>query len=248
MAVLQQNPTFLLREVDPNVVIAQYLSGQFTYPTSKIVINSTPAGLVEPIYGTDPQEGLYTVKDKSNNRLIMASTNQNHYNLYKSNGEKMPMGGCCEVCKRQFSTQSLGIILKISRLTIVDEHGVFHPKLEVWMEGCMDSFECVLFATRRELAKMAQYRTCTDASERYLHELFYLMHPNQKEVLTPCNDPRLLECNGGSLNYEQWSNHRHEYQDTGHVIAIPAKKEWMRQQYGASTYVMPVREPMVSKP
>jgi len=247
MAVLQQNPTFLLREVDPQAVITQYLAGQFTYPTTKVQIATTSVELMEPVYGTDPQAGLYTIKDKSNNRLVMATTNQNHYDLYKSNGERMPLGGCCEICKRTFTTQALGIIMDINTLVMVDEQGVFHPKLQVWMEGCMDTFECVLFATRRELSKMSQYRTCSDAAERHLHKLFCIMYPTQKEALTPCNDPRLLECNGGSLNYEQWCNRYHQYQDTGRVIAIPAKGEWMRQQYGAASHVMPARQPMVYK-
>jgi len=247
MAV-QQNPTFLLREVDPSVVISQYLSGQFSYPTTKVVVNSVPVGLVEPVYGTDPQEGLYTVKDKSSNRLVMASTNQNRYNLYKNNGEKMPVGGICEVCGKEFTTQSLGMIMELSRVAIVDQQGVFHTLLEVWMDGCMDSFECALFATRQELSKMSQYRVCADSAERHLHELFQVMHPEQRDTLIPCNDPKLLVNKGGSLTYEQWSNRRHEYRETGHVIAIPAKKEWLRQHYGPSSYLMSSREPMVSKP
>ena len=249
MAVLQQKPTFLLREIDPSAVIAQYLVGQFTYPTTKLTVNAAPIGeLVEPIYGSDPQEGLYTVKDKSNNKLTMASSNQHHYDLYKKNGDKMPVGGRCEVCDREFTTQSLGVVLDVSRITIVDERGVFHTMLETWMDGCMCDMECVLYATRKELAKMAQYRTCTDASERYLHEIYHLMYPQNRDLLTPCNDPKLLISKGGSLTYPQWSNHRHEYQETGHLIAIPAKKEWLRQQYGPTTYLLPKREPMISKP
>ena len=247
MALLQQNPTFLLREIDPTAVIAQYMAGYFTYPTTKLVLNSAPVELVEPIYGSDPQEGLYTVKDKSNNKLTMASSNQTHYDLYKKNGDRMPMGGTCEVCRQKFTTQSLGIILQINRIIIVDDQGVFHPKLETWMEGCMDTLECVLHATRKELAKMAQYRTCTEASERHLHELYHIMYPQSRELLVPCNDPKLLDINNGSLTYDQWSNRRHEYQETGHLITIPAKKEWLRQQYGLSSYLLPDREPMISK-
>lgn len=247
MAILQHNPTFLLREIDPEAVVAQYLSGRFTYPTSKITIGTTQVNLIDPTYDSDPQNGIYTVKDKSNNKLVMATTNHSNYDLYRKNGEKMPIGGKCDVCDREFTTQSLGIVLHMSRFSMIDENGVFHPKTEVWMDGCMDSLECVLYATRVELSKMVQYRTCSDASERYVHALYLIMHPNSKSILSPCKDPRLLISKGGSLTYEQWSNDRHEYQETGHLITIPVKREWLRHQYGPSTYVVPDREPMISR-
>jgi hypothetical protein len=247
MAMLQQNPTCLLRESDTALVVSQYLAGNFIYPTTKLVLQQTPTQLLEPVYDTDPRAGIYAIKDKSGNKLTMASTNQQLYELYTKNGETVSAGGKCQICHTEFTTPAMGIVIHLNRLNLVDHTGRFHSKLEAWMDGCMDTMECVLYATRQELAKCVQYRNCNEGAERYLHEVFHAMYPHTKEVLMPCNDPSLLINNGGSLTYEQWNKSGHEYQHTGHLVTIPGKRAWVRLEYGTNTMVLPARDPMISK-
>ena len=50
-------------------------------------------------------------------------------------------------------------------------------------------------------------------------------------ILRPAQDPRLLRLNRGSLTKEEWQDQRHIYIRTDRILMIPAKVEYIQQNF-----------------
>jgi hypothetical protein len=104
-----------------------------------------------------------------------------------------------------------------------------------WVEERFCSFECALGYIRLILARPADFRDPTlKESERLLKVLFSLTYPENATPLRPAQDPRLLQSNGGSLTKEQWQDARHVYIRTDRVLLIPAKVEYLQQNFSTT--------------
>lgn len=232
-------PTFILKGVDPNKVLADYQSGVFTRPIkskSRFAIN-VKNPILAPTYGNTNSDPIYSFKDRNNCSVVFATTGHENYKVYTSTGGELPIGGRCDYCKQDFDHVAIGYPISEQEQTILTTDSTEHNKASYrvfyifWTEGEFCDFECALGYIRHILSRPAEYRDTTLRDcERMLKKLYYLTHPNAKP-LRPASDPRLLRSNRGSLTKEEWKNESHIYIRTDRVLMIPAKVEYIQQNF-----------------
>lgn len=229
-------PTFLLKGIDPNKLLTDYKAGVFAtlaLDKSKITI-STASKVIAPQYGSSNKDPIYCVKDKNNCNIIIATTNHSDYEVYTKNGGTLPTGGRCEYCHDEFTGTAVGYPLNFKETTVlVNENGVTRQRLlyTFWVEGKFCSFECALGYINNILGRPADFRDFSHRdSERWLRLLHRLTYPNAKQLKAAPN-PRLLKSNGGSLTKEEWQYPQHSYSRTDRVLIIPAKVEYVRNDF-----------------
>ncbi len=233
------NPTFLLKGLDINKVIADYQSGVFSRPISsksKIVISNNTT-ILAPVYGTTNQAPIYSIKDRNNCSVVIATTGHVDYELYTLNGGQMPDGGRCDCCKKDFEHKVIGYPLSYQEATILTNSDlgvpVYRTIYKFWMDGCCCSFECAYWEVEKMLEKSSNYRdnTIRDSS-RMLQMLYKLMHPDGPP-LRMAQNPRLLNVHGnrGSLTRQQWEDKKHIYVRTDRIFLMPAKVEYIQQHF-----------------
>lgn len=234
MASTRFIPTFLLKGVDPNKLLADYQAGVFSRPiTPKAPITiSQNTTVLARSYGATNQSPIFSIKDRNNNSVVFATTNHTGYELFTKNGGELPVGGRCDFCKEDFTNVSMGYPLAYQERDILtrDEQNIGHYRIfyTFWIEPGCCSFECSLAELRKMTARPADDRDVTyrDA-EIWLKYLFRLTYPNAG-LLLPAQDPKLLKSNGGSLTKEEWKDNRHVYTRTDRVLLIPVKVEYIR--------------------
>lgn len=246
-------PTFLLKGIEINKLIADYQSGVFSRPISsdkssskkKIVISQNTA-ILAPRYGSSNKDPIFTIKDKHNSSVIFATTGHADYEIFTRSGGKLPIGGRCKRCQKDFDTVAMGYPVGYQELIVLTDDTIAHYRIiyVFWVEGKFCSFECTLGYIRMVLAQPADYRdpTLLD-SERLLKNLFSLMYP-AAGLLRPAQDPDLLHSNGGSLSKEQWSDERHIYIRTDRILMIPAKVEYLQQNFINPIHTIDYHEPL----
>lgn len=234
-------PTFLLKGIDISKVLAEYQAGVFSRvikPKSKIKIAQNTV-ILAPQYGVSNHDPIFCSKDKHNCSVIYATTGHQAFEVFTTSGGKLPVGGLCDNCHRDFDHTAVGYPVGYQELSILfpvednPDLSVYRIIYVFWVEGKFCTFECALGWIRIMLAHPAEYRdTLLRDSERMLKLLYKLTYPEAK-VLRPAQDPRLLISNGGSLSFEEWQDGRHIYTRTDRVLMIPAKVEYIRQDYNA---------------
>lgn len=232
-------PTFLLKGLDPNEVLVKYQSGLYSRPIpqkSKINISKNIAVLATS-YGTSNKDPIFCAKDRNNCSLIVATTGHHNYEVFTTTGGNLPTGGRCEHCRDTFEEIAVGYPIGYQEQTIlVSQDNNFEKSnykliYVFWVEGTFCTFECALGYVNLLLTRPAAYRdTIIRDSERLLKMLYDFTYPNNK-TLRPAPDPRLLKVNGGSLTKDEWSDYRHVYNRTDRVLMIPAKVEYLRQNF-----------------
>ncbi len=234
-------PTFLLKGIDPNRILQDYKNGFFNRKTeTKAQLKLANTIIIAPTYGSNNHSPIYSIKDKHNCNVVIATTGHSDYQLFHSNGGKLREGGLCEHCKMQFDQTSIGYPIGYQEsllLTSDDQprYRVFHT---FWVEGTFCSFECALGYVRIMLNKPADYRdTNIRDSERLLKLLYRLMHQSS-DVLRPAQDPRLLKSNGGSLTAEEWQDKKHIYTRTDRILMIPAKVEYIQENFNTPVSII----------
>lgn len=227
------NPTFLLKGIDPVKLYAEYQAGYFNRPVpvrSKITIvqNNT---ILAPVYGTTNHDPIFTVKDRNNCSIIIATTGHSDFEVFTRTGGSLPLGGRCGHCREDFTGIAMGYPIGYSETTVLTNVEGKVPNYQLlysfWVEGKFCSFECALGYIQLILSKPADFRDTTIRdSGRLLKILYKRMYPNS-EVLRPAQDPNLL----GTLTKQEWQDHRHVYVRTDRVLMIPAKVEYIRQNF-----------------
>lgn len=228
-------PTFLLKGVDPNQIFNDYQAGFFSRVPrnkSKIQISQNTAILATK-YGITNHDPVFCVKDKNNSNIIVATTGHEDFCVFTTTGGTLPVGGRCMHCIEDFNTVAVGIPVGYREMTVLTnaDNNVKNAHYRVlytfWVERRFCSFECALAFIQTMLIRPANYRDTTIRdSERMLKLLYRLMHPNAGP-LRPAQDPTLL----GSLTKEQWKDQRHVYVRTDRILMIPAKVEYIQQNF-----------------
>lgn len=232
-------PTFLLKGVDPSKLLADYQAGVFSRSTSqktriRIAHNTT---ILAPNYGTSNQDPVFAVKDRNNNSVIVATSGHSDFQVFTSTGGDLPVGGRCEHCRQDFDNIVVGYPIGQQEQTVLmndtddPKQAIYRVLYVFWVEGRFCSFECALGYLRLMLVRPADYRDTTlRDSEKMLKYLHKLTYPTAGP-LRPAQDPRLLRSNGGSLSREEWQDQRHIFVRTDRVLMIPAKVEYIRQNF-----------------
>lgn len=234
-------PTFLLRGLDPNKLLTDYQSGFFTrVPANKSKIKiSNNTAILAPTYGTTNHSPIYSVKDRHNSSIIIATTGHSDFEVFTRTGGQLPVGGRCDLCKKDFNHVAMGYPVGYQELTVLTNtdpnprNGRYRIIYTFWVEGEFCCFECAGGYIKLILSRSSDYRdTSNRDSYRMLNMLYKLMHPTAGP-LRPSQDPKLLIRNnkGGSLTEEQWKDQRHIYVRTDRILMIPAKVEYVQQNF-----------------
>lgn len=233
------NPSFLLKGVDPDRVLYDYQSGKFSREITKkakITISHNTT-ILAPKYGDTNDSPIYKINDKNGSPIIIATTGHSDYQVFTTSGGNLPIGGRCDHCKEDFTHASMGYPVAYQEQTVLtndtqDPKEARYRTLYVfWVERCFCSFECALGYIRLFLSRPAEYRDTTIRdSERLLKILYKLTYPSAPP-LRPAPDPSLLIINKGSLTKEQWKDFRHIYIRSDRVLMIPAKIEYVQQNF-----------------
>jgi hypothetical protein len=241
------NPTFLLKGIDIHRLIAEYQMGAFNRPWTykkKIKIAQTTTSLA-PKYGDSNKDPIFSVKDKHNSNVVFATSGHNDFEVFTRTGGALPVGGRCGLCGDDFIQTALGYPIGYQEqiLLLNQQEEPLRARYRItyifWVEGRFCSFECALGYIRLILARPADFRDPTlRDSERMLKILFSLTYPHVKTPLRPAQDPRLLQSNGGSLTKEQWQDTSHVYVRTDRVLLIPAKVEYLQQNFASQTSIV----------
>lgn len=233
------NPTFLLKGVDPDKLLQDYENGFFNRPVPrkhKISIAQNTA-LLAPVYGTNNHCPVFSMKDKNNASVVIATTGHLDYEVFTKTGGNLPCGGRCDYCKEDFTCLAVGYPIGYREQTVLtnDSNDIHEARYRVlyvfWVDGEFCSFECALGYVKQILNLPADYRdTSLRDSESLLKILYKLTYPNAP-VLRPAQEPRLLRSNRGSLTSEEWKDNKHVYIRTDRVLMIPAKVEYVQNNF-----------------
>ena len=232
-------PTFFLKGVDPDKLLLDYQAGFFSRPIApkKKIIIAQSTTILAPTYGSTNHDPVFCIKDKNNCSVVVATTGHANYQVFTRTGGELRVGGCCDRCKNTFTHTSVGYPIAYQEMTVLtnDSKDLKSARYRVlyvfWVEGEFCTFECALGYVRQFLALPADHRDTTlRDSERLLKMFYKLTHPNAPP-LRPSQDPRLLISNGGSLTTDKWSDIRHIYVRTDRVLMIPAKVEYVQQNF-----------------
>lgn len=235
----RQTPTFLLKGLDPNKLLADYQAGFFSRkPVAKAKIQiAQNKTILAPTYGTTNKDAVFSIKDRNNCSVVIAKTGHADCEVYNSTGGDLSVGGRCDKCKKDFDTIAMGYPIAYQELTILTnaEENIENARYRIlyifWVEGKFCSFECALAYIQLLLSLPADHRDTTIRdSERMLKTLYKLTYPNAP-VLRPSQDTKLLRSNGGSLTNEEWQDNQHIYVRTERVLMIPAQVEYIKQKF-----------------
>jgi hypothetical protein len=231
------SPAFLLKGLDPIKLLSDYQAGFFSRQitnksTIKISQNKT---ILAPTYGNTNHSPVFCVKDRNNCSILIATTGHENYEVFTSTGGGLPLGGRCDFCKEDFDHTAMGYPLGYQEITALttDDSGNHRYRIlyTFWVEGEFCSFECALGWIQSILSRPADFRDTTlrDSGSMLLF-LHKLMYPNSGP-LRPSQDPKLLRSRKGSLTKEEWKDYHHVYIRTDRVLMIPAKVEYVQQNF-----------------
>lgn len=236
----KQIPRFLLKGVDVNAVIFQYFAGEFVErknPTEKITVTEN-FPLLAPAYGNDNTAPIFSVPDRNNARVIIATSGHSEFDVFMKTGGQLPVGGRCRFCQDEFTTAAVGYPLAYNEENILVSAPNERPRYRIhyvfWVESRFCSFECALGYVMMLLSRPAIYRdTSLRDSASMLRMLYKLTYPTAGP-LRPAQNPDLLN----AMTREEWNDRRHVFVRTDRVVIIPAKAEYMCQKFlDPTTYV-----------
>lgn len=236
-------PSFYLKAINPSEILDKLNNGYFNRPApnlSKIVIAQNNNTILKN-YPEDQSDGVFTIKDKYDNPIIIATTEHNnlkmisvdiHYvssRVSESNkGTTLLLSetledsheGCrhiCDSCKDEFKNEKIGYPISYEKISFLNKEGRYQIIHVFYTKGEFCSFQCALY-----------WMNLIKIKTELIHFMFNLYHPG-KEQLKPCNDPHLRICNGGSLTDEEWRNEKHIYTSNNkNIKSLPIKTEYIR--------------------
>ena len=232
---VQTKYTFLLKGIDPNKLLSDYKSGKFSVVSENV--KKFPLApnnkLIAPVYGTSDSDPVFSIKDKNNNSIVIATAGHDNYELFMANnGEPPCIGGRCDFCKRDFDTQNIGYPVAHEEYTLLVNDDEPHYKIHYvfWMHTETCSLECGLSEIRKHQCRRSEHKdNLSKNSESMIHKLFKLMYPGSG-VLRPAQDPKLLKINKGSLTKEEWENPKFLYKQTDRILMLPIKLEYLQKE------------------
>lgn len=209
-------PTFLLKNINPNLIYEKYKSGFFNRP----IKNKTPIEIVKPALKTS---SLY------NNTILntkIVTSGEKNVEIFTKNGYIMPLGGRCQNCNIDFNHEQIGYPLAYECKHLIDDNDHYKQINVFWTEGCFHSYSCCLKYIRKINQGVLKDNLMNDAEImlKLMHRLLY----NTDEPLHEENDSLLLIDNGGSLTREEFNNKNVSYLRTNTVIKIPAQVVYNR--------------------
>lgn len=228
--IVSTTPTFLLRKVDPHKVFEDYKAGKFSryvLPEKKVEVSIIATAVQSPM-GTSQEDDIFAFRLRNNTVQTVATTNQNQYVLYSTNGYEMPVGGQCDWCDDEFTEQSIGIPVRSAE--IIDATG---KKTAYYMENCFCSYECAFAAFKRLCG--VNYRSRDPIymnSESLLRHLYNLSYPDGPVLReAPDYGLRKRRNRGGPLDREEFNSKKHTYVRMPNVILAPIKVQYYKQPY-----------------
>lgn len=231
--VIKITPTFRLGKIDPFKIQTLYASGHFStakIPESKAKITYN-SSIMAPTYTSNTSDGIYTVVDRSGVATVIATHNQKSFEIFTKSGGKAPLVGKCDYCCKVWEEKDLSPQhTDMAQMPI--SHGYYsydeskEKRIHIfWGDLLYCDYRCV-YAKYLDIKRSSQCDTLYKDSGYLLQSLFNLQYPGQ--TLTPANDYRLLDINGGPLSYEQWKSKKYTYHRTHNIIQIPIKVEYIR--------------------
>jgi len=223
-------PTFFLRGVDPTKIVEKYQSGAYEnldYNTEKVKICPVKPTF-QPSFGTNINDGVFTLRLPNNSTQIIATTNQEIWVKHlNSNDDSIDISGLtCEYCRQDITGTPVGIPVKMATTKHPDGHDVY----VFGFDRVTCDLECSLALIHQENrnrfpCRDPLYRT-SEQMLRYLHRLLYPQDPPLRRAA----DYRLHLRNGGSLDDSQYYTSRHRYIRTPNVISGPVKIMYVREE------------------
>lgn len=208
-------PTFLLKDIDPNILYKKYKEGYFNRDIPKKC-------KIKIVHPEVIQSTIFKPKEQNCvNHIKITLSGENDVEFFKSNGNKIILGGRCDYCKCDFETEKIGYPLIYENKQILTKDETYKNIHIFWIEGSFCSYECCLSYVKLINNNLVKDNLMMDA-EVMLRFLYYLLYNNTTPLLE-ANDPKLLKSNGGSLSHEDWKNNNVQYVRTNNVIKIPAE-------------------------
>jgi hypothetical protein len=210
-------PSFLLKNINYGDIYKKYKSGYFNKSLVDISnkANIKCSKVVVPI--SKPSDGFKLVELSGQQYVKMYNANLQGGNI---------TGGRCLFCHKDFTTEVIGYPLAYEEKQILNSLNQYEIYHIFWTEGCFHSDECCLAYIELTNNNFAHYNKTIDVKVLflYMHRLLY-----NKEPLI-CNSPLLLDIYGGSMTFEQWSNHEIYYTRSSNVIKIPAQVPYYKKE------------------
>ncbi len=220
-------PTFLLKGIDPIELSKLYDSGEFVKASHKSNIKiSQNINILAPKYGLNNTDSMYCIKDKNNCNIVIATCNHASFETFTKSGGLLEEGGRCMRCTRDIKGIPVAYPIAYKESTVLTD-GVYKVLYTFWTEGRFCDFECTLSYVQAILYKPAIYRDTTIRdSEKMLKFLYKLTYPDSGP-LRPAPDPILMD----TLTDDEWKNESHVYIRTDRILLIPAKVEYVQQNF-----------------
>lgn len=216
------NPSFLLRGVDPDEILRNYLNNGYQHydckeETEKVELIQGTTLLKEKIT-TNENNALYYVsfRNSSDNAICSRSGYQDMCKYL--NGEEQ-VSGPCEICGRE---AIMGYPIFYKEIpSLIHENGVDYRKQVhcFWTEGRCCSFAHALTAVTRKANLLPP--DCV----QLVHLLYNFTYP-KNPPLTESLDYLLLKKYGGSLSEEEWEKKSYKLVRSPYVVIIPAQVEY----------------------
>lgn len=224
------NPTFLLKGISHTEILKKYKRGVFNKQVKNIVQGES--SYIENIYNNNEENGIFTIKDKNNESITIATSGHKNYIVYNSSGGNLAVGGTCEQCGEKYTCTSVGYPVAYKEITVLTQkNGInMNDTLYIfWVEEDFCCFECCAGYLQRGIS-MHGNDFCPSESARYLRMWYKLVYPNEGE-LRPFPHRKLLEKNGGSVSTTDWK--KHKYQKTVRVCVCPIRTEYILDGNGS---------------
>lgn len=222
------NPSFTLKKISHDEILADYLAGKFkdTKPSHTIIV-STSQGILCQEFSSNPNDAIYVSSNKFDSP-ILASTNQNAFDVYYHNERRTDIP--CHWCRKTFTHMSVGMVMSYKSILYRDPKTGEDKLYEVfWVYGVFDCFECAIASIReRRKGTFTTYEFNYDSSEVYTRLLFSHVTGKRPEELKPAIHWELMEYNGGSVRDIEADKHR--YVQTNSVHLAPLKIFYERRE------------------
>ena len=216
-------PTFLLKGLIPDKLHYDYHNGYFNrpIPTKEPIRLTKNITVLAPEYSNNNNDAVFMIKDKNNKNSIITTTGHEIYNIFMANGQQLPKGERCDICKCDFEHTRMICPTSYREDTII-KNGRLYSVYNFWGFGEFCSFNC-------SYAHVLKIPLNNDINAtnyiQLLKFLYFLVYPDGPP-LRPTQDIKLLKSNGGSLTEEQWADTKHVYVPTDRVRLYPVKMEY----------------------